>query len=214
MVFFDTTSLHFEGAGGQSLGQRGNSKDSRPDLAQMVVGVVLAGQGEPLCCEMWPGRLDVEAAGTLKPGQTVVELTSGNTGTGLAIVCGVKGYPLVAVMSKGNSVERARMMRALGAEVVLVEQLPGSIPGQVSGGDLERVEQETRRIVRERGAFRADQFSLRGNFHAHFRYTAGDPGPDRRAGRCLLRFRRHGGFIRRLRRGFQGPPPIHPLLSD
>jgi transposase len=56
MVFFDTTSLYFEGAGGQSLGQRGHSKDSRPDLAQMVVGVVLDGQGEPLCCQMWPGN--------------------------------------------------------------------------------------------------------------------------------------------------------------
>jgi transposase len=56
VVFFDTTSLYFEGGGGQSLGQRGNSKDSRPDLAQVVVGVVLDGQGEPLCCEMWPGN--------------------------------------------------------------------------------------------------------------------------------------------------------------
>jgi transposase len=56
VVFFDTTSLYFEGAGGQSLGQRGNSKDSRPDLSQVVVGVVLDGQGEPLCCEMWPGN--------------------------------------------------------------------------------------------------------------------------------------------------------------
>jgi transposase len=56
VVFFDTTSLYFEGAGGQSLGQRGHSKDSRPDLAQLVVGVVLDGQGEPLCCEMWPGN--------------------------------------------------------------------------------------------------------------------------------------------------------------
>jgi transposase len=56
VVFFDTTSLYFEGAGGASLGQRGKSKDSRPDLAQMVVGVVLDGQGEPLCCEMWPGN--------------------------------------------------------------------------------------------------------------------------------------------------------------
>ena len=114
---------------------------------------------------------EAEATGALKPGQTVVELTSGNTGTGLAIVCGVKGYPFVAVMSKGNSIERARMMWALGAEVVLVDQLPGSISGQVSGGDLERVEQETRRIVRERGAFRADQFSLPGNFRAHFLHT-------------------------------------------
>ena len=58
---------------------------------------------------------DAEASGELSAGQTVVELTSGNTGTGLAIVCGIRGYPFVAVMSKGNSVERARMMSALGA---------------------------------------------------------------------------------------------------
>jgi len=115
--------------------------------------------------------LDAEAAGRLKPGQTVVELTSGNTGTGLAIVCAVKGYPFVAVMSKGNSQERARMMAALGAEVVLVEQLPGSKPGQVSGGDLKLVEQATERIVKERGAFRADQYRLPGNFTAHYRQT-------------------------------------------
>jgi cysteine synthase len=114
---------------------------------------------------------DAEAAGELKPGQPVVELTSGNTGTGLAIVCGIRGYPFVAVMSKGNSIERARMMSALGAEVVLVDQLPTSVPGQVSGGDLERVEQETRRIVKERNAFRADQFRLQSNFRAHYLHT-------------------------------------------
>src|SRR5579872_3663612 len=56
---------------------------------------------------------DGESDGSLQPGQTVVELTSGNTGTGLAIVCGIKGHPFVAVMSRGNSEERARMMRAL-----------------------------------------------------------------------------------------------------
>lgn len=115
---------------------------------------------------------DAEAQGALKPGQTVVELTSGNTGTGLAIVCGVKGYPFVAVMSKGNSMERARMMSALGAEVVLVEQLPGSTQGQVSGGDLELVESEAQRIVAERRAFRADQFHLEGSTRAHFLHTA------------------------------------------
>src|SRR5574341_2698330 len=107
---------------------------------------------------------DAEDQGLLRPGQTVVELTSGNTGTGLAIVCGIKGYPFVAVMSKGNSPERARMMSALGAEVVLVDQMPGSKPGQVSGRDLQRVEEETQRIVAERHAFRADQFRLQGNF--------------------------------------------------
>lgn len=114
---------------------------------------------------------DAEKDGSLKPGQTVVELTSGNTGTGLAIVCGVKGYPFVAVMSRGNSMERARMMSALGAEVVLVDQLPQSKPGQVSGGDLELVEQEAQRLVKERGAFRADQFNLKSNARAHYLHT-------------------------------------------
>lgn len=114
---------------------------------------------------------DAAAEGRLQPGQTVVELTSGNTGAGLAIVCGVKGYPFVAVMSRGNSPERARMMTALGAEVVLVDQLPASAPGQVSGGDLELVEREAARLVRERSAFRADQFRLAGNFRAHYLHT-------------------------------------------
>jgi len=115
---------------------------------------------------------EAEAEGSLKHGQTVVELTSGNTGTGLSIVCAVKGYPFVAVMSKGNSSERARMMRALGAEVILVDQLPGSQPGQVSGGDLALVEEAAQRIVRERGAFRADQFNLPGSWRAHTLHTA------------------------------------------
>lgn len=114
---------------------------------------------------------DAEAEGRLQPGQTVVELTSGNTGTGLAIVCGVKGYKFVAVMSKGNSPERARMMSALGAEVVLVDQLPESKPGQVSGGDLALVEAEAQRITKERGAFRADQFHLESHPRAHYLHT-------------------------------------------
>ena len=114
---------------------------------------------------------DAEEQGLLKPGREVVELTSGNTGTGLAIVCAVKDYKFVAVMSKGNSMERARMMAALGAEVVLVDQAPGSPPGQVSGEDLELVEQETQKIVKERNAFRADQFKLQGNFRAHYLHT-------------------------------------------
>jgi cysteine synthase A len=114
---------------------------------------------------------DAEASGALSPGQTVVELTSGNTGTGLAIVCGVKGYPFVAVMSKGNSQERARMMRALGAEVVLVDQMADSLPGQVSGDDLALVEQRAQDITRQRGAFRADQFHLAGNVRAHYLHT-------------------------------------------
>jgi hypothetical protein len=56
IVFFDTTSLYFEGAGGDTLGQHGYSKDHRPDLHQMVVGAVLDGEGRPICCELWPGN--------------------------------------------------------------------------------------------------------------------------------------------------------------
>jgi transposase len=56
LVFFDTTSIYFEGEGGESLGERGFSKDHRPDLKQMVVGVVINDEGRPICCEMWPGN--------------------------------------------------------------------------------------------------------------------------------------------------------------
>ncbi len=56
LVFFDTTSIYFEGEGGESLGQYGHSKDHRPDLKQMVVGVVLDDEGRPLCSHMWPGN--------------------------------------------------------------------------------------------------------------------------------------------------------------
>ena len=56
LVFFDTTSIYFEGRGGQTLGQKGYSKDHRPDLNQMVVGALINDKGRPICCEMWPGN--------------------------------------------------------------------------------------------------------------------------------------------------------------
>jgi hypothetical protein len=56
MVFFDTTSIYFEGKGGETLGQKGHSKDHRPDLNQIVVGVVIDSNGKPVCSEMWPGN--------------------------------------------------------------------------------------------------------------------------------------------------------------
>jgi len=56
LVFFDTTSIYFEGSGGAIIGQRGHSKDHRPDLNQMVVGAVIDNRGKPVCCEMWPGN--------------------------------------------------------------------------------------------------------------------------------------------------------------
>lgn len=56
LVFFDTTSIYFEGEGGETLGQFGHSKDHRPDRKQMVVGAILDDNGRPICCEMWPGN--------------------------------------------------------------------------------------------------------------------------------------------------------------
>ena len=112
----------------------------------------------------------IEAAerdGRLKPGGTVVELTSGNTGIGLGIVCAVKGYRMVAVMSEGNTLERRRMLEAVGAEVVLVPQAGRPRPGQVSGADLEKVEQKTRELVKRLKAFRPDQFLNPDNVAAH-----------------------------------------------
>jgi len=55
-VFFDTTSIYFEGEGGETIGELGHSKDHRPDLLQMMVGVILDNHGRPVCCEMWPGN--------------------------------------------------------------------------------------------------------------------------------------------------------------
>jgi cysteine synthase A len=114
---------------------------------------------------------EARASGHLRPGQTVVELTSGNTGTGLAIVCAALGHPFVAVISRGNSIERVRQMTAFGAEVVVVDQAEGAIDGQVSGEDLALVEAEAASIVARRDAFRVDQFQREANVLAHERHT-------------------------------------------
>jgi len=114
---------------------------------------------------------DAEADGTLKPGQPVIEMTSGNTGTGLAIVCGIKGYPFYAVISRGNSIERVRMMEALGANVHIVDQGPSSQIGKMSGIDLKLVEIEADRLEKELKAFRVDQFNNKGSFRAHYLHT-------------------------------------------
>ena len=102
-----------------------------------------------------------ERARKLKPGMVVVELTSGNMGTGLAIACAIKGYRFIAVISAGNSVERRQMLKAFGAEVVLVPQAGKPRPGKVSGEDLARVEQKRKAILARLGsrAFAPDQFN-------------------------------------------------------
>jgi cysteine synthase len=102
---------------------------------------------------------DAERDGSLQPGGTVVELTSGNMGIGLAIVCALKGYRMIAVMSEGNSVERRRILEALGAQVELVPQVGEPRPGQVSAEDLQQVELRTQELVQKLSAFRPDQFN-------------------------------------------------------
>jgi transposase len=86
IVFFDTTSIYFEGEGGETLGERGHSKDHRPDLKQMVVGMVLDRNGDPICSELWPGNTaDVK---TLLP---IVERLKGRFGIGSVCIVADRG---------------------------------------------------------------------------------------------------------------------------
>lgn len=105
---------------------------------------------------------DAERRGALRPGQTVIEATSGNTGIGLAMVCAVKGYPLVVTMAENFSVERRKMMRFLGAKVVLT---PASLKG--SGMLAKAVE-----LAREHDWFLCRQFENEANADIHSRTTA------------------------------------------
>jgi cysteine synthase A len=102
-----------------------------------------------------------EAEGRLKPGDTIVEPTSGNTGIGLALVCARKGYKLVLTMPASMSLERRALLEAYGVEIVLTE------PERVMEGAMEAA----RRIVHERGAFMPEQFSNPANPGVHKRTT-------------------------------------------
>ncbi|WP_227268549.1 PLP-dependent cysteine synthase family protein [Roseobacter weihaiensis] len=103
-----------------------------------------------------------ERAGALKPGQTVVEATSGNTGIGLAMVCAQKGYPLVVTMAESFSVERRRLMRMLGAKVVLT-------PKAEKGFGMYRKAVE---LAEKNGWFLARQFETEANADIHEATTA------------------------------------------
>jgi len=106
--------------------------------------------------------LDAEAKGTLKPGQTVVEATSGNTGIALAMVCAAKGYPFVAFMAETFSIERRKLMRALGAKVILT-------PAAERGSGMVKRAQE---YAQKHGAFLSRQFENEAN-PAYHRSTTG-----------------------------------------
>ncbi len=111
------------------------------------------------------------ARGALHPGQHVVAMTSGNFGAGLAVVCNVLGHPLTITMSAGNSPQRAQMLHALGADVVLVPQVDGS-SGQVTGADLDAATSAAVDLVQERKAFYVDQFQDENSVRAHAEGTA------------------------------------------
>jgi cysteine synthase A len=105
---------------------------------------------------------DAEESGALRPGQTVIEATSGNTGIGLAMVCAQKGYPLVVTMAESFSLERRKMMRFLGAKVVLT---PAALKG--SGMLAKAIE-----LAAEHDWFLVRQFENEANANAHSRTTA------------------------------------------
>ena len=105
---------------------------------------------------------DAEKNGTLKPGQTVIEATSGNTGIGLAMVCAQKGYPLVVTMAESFSIERRKMMRFLGAKVVIT-------PAHLKGSGMLNKAVE---LAEKHGWFQVRQFENEANADAHARTTA------------------------------------------
>ncbi|SIQ31531.1 cysteine synthase A [Solilutibacter tolerans] len=106
--------------------------------------------------------LDAERRGTLKPGQTIVEATSGNTGVALAMVAAARGYPFVAVMTETFSVERRKLMRAYGAKVILT-------PAAERGSGMVR---KARELADKHGWFLAQQFDNPAN-PAYHRQTTG-----------------------------------------
>eukprot|EP00757_Euglenozoa_sp_SAG-D1_P010891 gene10891-3289_t len=102
-----------------------------------------------------------EAHGQIKPGQTVIEATSGNTGIGLAMVCNAKGYPFVAVMAESFSLERRKLMRFLGAKVILTN------PAHKASGMLLKA----KGLAAEHGWFLANQFATEANAWVHEQTT-------------------------------------------
>jgi cysteine synthase A len=105
---------------------------------------------------------DAEKSAALKPGQTVIEATSGNTGIGLAMVCAQKGYPLVVTMAESFSIERRKMMRFLGAKVILT---PAALKGS---GMLAKATE----LAQKHGWYLCRQFENESNADAHTRTTA------------------------------------------
>lgn len=113
---------------------------------------------------------DAYYSGVLSKGQTVVEMTSGNMGAGLAVVCSQFGNPFTAVMPKGNSPERLKILKALGAKIVLTDQIDGQL-GRVTGKDIDHAATVAKKIAKEEKGFFVDQFNNPSSTKAHFETT-------------------------------------------
>ena len=128
-----------------------------------------------------------ERAGILKPGGTIVEATSGNTGIGLAIAASVRGYKCIFVMTDKASVEKSRYLKALGADVVIT-------PVSAKHGTPDHYVSTARRIAAETpNSFYPDQYSHPANPEAHYRTTGPElVGTNRRKDHALRFRHRHG----------------------
>jgi cysteine synthase A len=134
-----------------------------PAGVQMYVKLEAANPGGSVKDRLALGIIeDAERRGQIKPGQTVVEATSGNTGVALALVCAARGYPFVALMPESFSVERRQIMRAYGAKVILTPA------AERASGAVRRAEQ----LASERGWFLARQFENPANPAYHRQTTA------------------------------------------
>ena len=113
---------------------------------------------------------DAYEARKLVKGQWVVEMTSGNMGAGLAVVCRQFGNPFLAVMSQGNSPERMKIIKALGADVLLTDQVDGK-QGMVTGKDIAYASQVAQETAQKRNGFYVDQFNNPSGVRAHYQTT-------------------------------------------
>ncbi|CAH0729590.1 unnamed protein product, partial [Brenthis ino] len=110
---------------------------------------------------------EARESGELRPGAPVLEVTSGNQGCGLAVVCAVLGHPLTVAMSKGNSIQRAIHMEALGATCLRIPQVEGSY-GSVTLADVMAAENKVLEIVEETNGFYVNQINNKMNVDAHY----------------------------------------------
>ena len=122
-VVVDTTSISFEGAGGQDIGRRGVSKDHRPDLDQRVVGAVLEGQGRPICCERWPGH--TTALTTPIP---VADRVRSRFGVRRVGIVADRGQISQETISASEQDERGRSLR--GARMRSQNEVKGEVPAR------------------------------------------------------------------------------------